>query len=277
MKSTSSLPIDSSIFFIFFLLVSSIFDEFFKAHFQCSYFLALNFFSQILFLRGGGRGLGGSSPLGKMRCVYITPIKFPFSNISCKSFIKLSGITSVVHGVRICFLTAFHLSLARFVVVHHTQCPLSIDRCLAPAHLCLLMSSTNLSQEDSLIDLKRELDHLGFDRNNPSTFVSGQPDVRERALTLVNSYVEIFINCSIGLLYKIHLKANTSSGKEKRSGPRSQPSITSFFYKHQKTDNNTGRKVVKFKLSNFLRLLLKIMPKFLPLLSPIPFFPSTMA
>ena len=102
------------------------------------------------------------------------------------------------------------------------------------------MSSTNLSQEDSLIDLKRELDHLSFDRNNPSTFVSGQPDVRERALTLVNSYLEIFSNCSIGLLYKSHLKANTSSGKEKGSGPRSQPSITSLFSKRQKTDHDTG-------------------------------------
>ncbi|MFI5420326.1 MAG: DUF4371 domain-containing protein [Nitrososphaerales archaeon] len=135
-----------------------------------------------------------------------------------KTHVFLVTTDGVVHGVRTDLHSPFLVSFASL-------------------RLCLLMSSANLSQEDSLIDLKRELDILGFDRNNPSTFASGQPDVRRRALTLVESYLENFSDCGIALLYKRHLHADTCSGKGKVAGDRSQPSITSFFSKRQKTDH----------------------------------------
>jgi hypothetical protein len=68
-------------------------------------------------------------------------------------------------------------------------------------------SSSTLSQEECLIDLKKELDYLGFDRNNPSTFAAGQPDVRQRALTLIDLYLDLFCRFSSGFptMSEIHL------------------------------------------------------------------------
>ncbi|XP_078438347.1 uncharacterized protein LOC144708786 [Wolffia australiana] len=100
------------------------------------------------------------------------------------------------------------------------------------------MNSCSLSQEESLINLKKELDDLGFDHNNLLSFASGQPDVCQHALTLIDSYLENFNNCGIALLCKKHLR--TCSPMEKgrhRSENRLQSSITSFFFKGQKTEH----------------------------------------
>ncbi|XP_078433038.1 uncharacterized protein LOC144704473 [Wolffia australiana] len=100
------------------------------------------------------------------------------------------------------------------------------------------MNSCSLSQEESLINLKKELDDLGFDHNNLLSFASGQPDVCQHALTLIDSYLENFSNCGIALLYKKHMR--TCSPMEKgrhRSENRLQSSITSFFFKGQKTEH----------------------------------------
>ena len=103
------------------------------------------------------------------------------------------------------------------------------------------MSSTPLSQEESLIGLKKELDNLGFDRNDPASFALGQADVRQRALALVDSFLEIFGNCSIALLYKSHLRECNSSGIGKRAVAGSQKSITRFFSKRPKTKASSNK------------------------------------
>ncbi|XP_078427996.1 uncharacterized protein LOC144700473 [Wolffia australiana] len=110
-----------------------------------------------------------------------------------------------------------------------------------PASLLLYyvaMNSCSLSQEESLINLKKELDDLGFDHNNLLSFASSQPDVCQHALTLIDSYLENFSTCGIALLYKKHLR--TCSPMEKgrhRSENRLQSSITSFFFKRQKIEH----------------------------------------
>jgi hypothetical protein len=90
------------------------------------------------------------------------------------------------------------------------------------------------SREDCLIDLKKDLDALGLDRNDPSTFICCSNAAREQATDLILSYLEVFSDDAIVSMYKEHLQLARNDNRSRPAGPRTQSSILNFFGKRRK-------------------------------------------
>ena len=94
------------------------------------------------------------------------------------------------------------------------------------------------SHEDCLIDLKKALDALGLDRNDPESFIRCSNSTREQATNLIFSYLEVFNDDAIVSMYKDHLQLDSHDNRN-NSVVTTQSSILKFFGKRPKVSQSS--------------------------------------